>query len=129
MSACFSKALRTYPPTLTGFPRVAPLNGGIVSGIYIPEGTTVYVSQHSVSYSERNFKKCDKYVPERWLGDIEYKDDKRDVVQPFSFGPRSCLGRKYVAIYTIRGSFPIHVRTLTKKMLLSRKCRNAPCLR
>lgn len=92
--ACFTEALRIHPPIPTGFPRVAPPNGGIVSGVYIPGGTTVYVSQHSVSHSERNFKDCDKFVPERWLGDTKYKDDKRDAVQPFSFGPRSCLGRK-----------------------------------
>ncbi|USP76606.1 cytochrome P450 monooxygenase-like protein [Curvularia clavata] len=91
--ACFSEALRLHPPVPTGFPRIAPPKGGVVSGVYVPEGMTVYVSQHSVSHTEYNFKDCDKYVPERWLGDEKYKDDKRDAVQPFSFGPRSCLGR------------------------------------
>ncbi|KAH8702970.1 cytochrome P450 monooxygenase-like protein [Phaeosphaeriaceae sp. PMI808] len=93
MIACFSEALRVHPAIPTGFPRMTPPGGGNISGHYIPGGTTVYVSQHSVSHTERNFKDCDKYVPERWLGDEKYKDDKRDAVQPFSFGPRSCLGK------------------------------------
>jgi cytochrome P450 len=92
--ACFTEALRFHPPIPTGFPRISPPNGGVVSEVYVPGGMTVYVSQHSASHSEENFKDCDKFVPERWLGDEKYKDDKKEASQPFSFGPRSCLGRK-----------------------------------
>ena len=34
----------------------------------------------------------DTFVPERWLGDSEYKDDKRESHQPFATGTRNCLG-------------------------------------
>lgn len=27
------------------------------------------------------------------LGDVAYAEDKRNALQPFSYGPRSCLGR------------------------------------
>jgi cytochrome P450 len=54
----------------------------------------VYVSQHAANHSERNFRKPEKYVPERWMGDEEYRDDVRESVNPFSFGPRNCLGKK-----------------------------------
>ncbi|KAF7524863.1 hypothetical protein PCG10_005446 [Penicillium crustosum] len=34
-----------------------------------------------------------KFLPERWLPDAErFKDDQKSVFQPFSFGPRNCLG-------------------------------------
>ena len=56
--------------------------------------TAVYVSQHATYHSERNFKDADSFVPERWLGDERYKDDNRIAVNPFSFGPRNCLGKK-----------------------------------
>lgn len=38
-----------------------------------------------------------KFLPERWLPDAErFKDDQKLVFQPFSFGPRNCLGKKWV---------------------------------
>lgn len=90
------EALRYYPPVSTGFPRVVPAGGGSISGHYLPAGTSVYVSQHAANHSERNFADPDAYVPERWLknADAKYKNDKRDVVNAFSFGPRACLGKK-----------------------------------
>lgn len=36
----------------------------------------------------------DNFIPERWLGqDLRFKDDNRDAFQPFSTGPRNCIGR------------------------------------
>ena len=36
----------------------------------------------------------DDFIPERWLGqDSRFKDDNRDAFQPFSTGPRNCIGR------------------------------------
>jgi cytochrome P450 len=35
-------------------------------------------------------------VPERWLPDTGYDSDRKGVFQPFSFGPRNCIGKKYV---------------------------------
>ena len=47
--------------------------------------------------SESNFRDANKFVPERWLGDPEYAHDERGVLQPFSVGPRNCIGKKYVS--------------------------------
>lgn len=43
----------------------------------------------------RNFKDPEVFVPERWLpeGQVEFASDKKSVVQPFSFGPRNCIGK------------------------------------
>jgi cytochrome P450 len=95
--AVLQEGLRYYPPVPTGFPRVVPGAGQEVSGYYIPGGTSVYVSQHAANHSSRNFTDPDAFVPERWMDgerDVRYEDDKREVVQPFSFGPRNCLGKK-----------------------------------
>ena len=32
-------------------------------------------------------------MPERWLGDKEFEEDNRKMVQLFSVGPRNCIGR------------------------------------
>ncbi|KAJ4349096.1 hypothetical protein N0V95_004877 [Ascochyta clinopodiicola] len=94
--AVLQEGLRYYPPVPTGFPRTVPGAGQAISGHFIPGGTSVYVSQHATNHSARNFADADAFVPERWLEeerDARYEDDKREVVQPFSFGPRNCLGK------------------------------------
>ena len=95
--AALQEGLRMYPPIPTGFPRVVPGAGQQISGHYIPGGTSVYMSQHAANHSARNFADADTFTPERWLEaerPARYESDKREVVQPFSFGPRNCLGKK-----------------------------------
>jgi cytochrome P450 len=99
--ACFQETLRFYPPVPTGFPRVVPPGGGTISGMYVPGGTAVYVSQHATNHSERNFCEPEMWAPERWLGDEKYEGDRRDAVNAFSFGPRACLGKKYVELFLL----------------------------
>lgn len=49
--------------------------------------------QYDQSYQPYSFlRNPDIFVPERWLGDPEYKDDNRSAHQPFSVGTRNCLG-------------------------------------
>jgi cytochrome P450 len=91
--ACLNEGLRYYPPVPTGFPRTVPPAGDTISGFYVPGGTAVYVSQHATHHSERNFRDPGKYVPERWLGEDKYENDRREAVNAFSFGPRACLGK------------------------------------
>jgi cytochrome P450 len=95
--AALQEGLRMYPPIPTGFPRVVPGAGQQISGHYVPGGTSVYMSQHAANRSARNFTDADAYTPERWLEaerPARYEGDRREVVQPFSFGPRNCLGKK-----------------------------------
>ncbi|PYH59021.1 cytochrome P450 [Aspergillus niger CBS 101883] len=93
LNAVISEALRFFPPIPVGFIRRVPKGGETVSGYWIPEGTILSVSHYAAYHSERNFRDPDSWVPERWLGDERYVNDKRAAFQPFSFGPRSCLGR------------------------------------
>lgn len=93
--AVLQEGLRYYPPIPSGLPRVVPGVGQEISGHYVPGGTSVYMSQHAANHSARNFADADAFVPERWLEDRpeRFEADKREVVQPFSFGPRNCLGK------------------------------------
>ncbi|KAF2808085.1 isotrichodermin C-15 hydroxylase [Mytilinidion resinicola] len=94
MIAVCAEGLRFYPPVPTGFPRVVPKGGDRISGHWVPEGSSVYVSQYPANHSARNFVDPDSFVPERWLGDERYAADKKAVYNPFSFGPRNCLGKQ-----------------------------------
>lgn len=45
-----------------------------------------------------NFHRANEYIPERWLseadgGSPEFANDDKAVFQPFSTGPRNCIGR------------------------------------
>lgn len=120
--AVLQEGLRYYPPVPTGFPRIVPGQGQEISGHYIPGGTSVYVSQHATNHSARNFADADTFVPERWLDSerpAKYAEDIREVVQPFSFGPRNCLGKKYVALHPSFSSLPLSPPLLSLPQLLS----------
>ncbi|KAF2835010.1 isotrichodermin C-15 hydroxylase [Patellaria atrata CBS 101060] len=99
--ACLSEGMRLYPPVTTGFPRIVPAGGDTISGKYVPAGTRVYVSQFASNHSERNFVEPQKYAPERWLEDPYYAADKKSAYNPFSFGPRNCIG-KHLAYVDMR---------------------------
>jgi len=91
--AVLNEALRIYPPVAAKLPRVVPTEGAIVDGRFVPGGTWVSVCHWAAYHSTHNFRDPDKFVPERWIGDPRYEDDKMDAWQPFSFGPRNCIGR------------------------------------
>lgn len=60
--------------------------------------TIVGVWQWAAYHSASNFHDWESFVPERWLPDApaEYKGDKKDVLHPFSTGPRNCIGKECV---------------------------------
>ncbi|KAI6355125.1 hypothetical protein MCOR25_008330 [Pyricularia grisea] len=95
LNACIREGLRMYPPLATGFPRITPPQGTVLFGEYLPPKpqTIIDIWQWPMSRSNEYFKDADKYVPERWMSDPEYESDVRQASQPFSFGPRDCMGK------------------------------------
>lgn len=119
LNACIEEGLRMYPPVPTGLPRVAPGGGLLVCGEHVPAGVrllafgyacfalifilclvltsnvqTVLSVNHWATYHDpHNFKQPNEFIPERWISD-EYASDNKTALQPFSFGPRNCLGKK-----------------------------------
>jgi len=93
MLAVLDESLRMYPPAPAGLPRVVPKGGDTICGKWVPGGTAVSVSQWAANRSATNFTEPDSFVPERNLGDPRFESDNRQAFQPFSVGPRNCLGR------------------------------------
>ncbi|KAI1143281.1 cytochrome P450 ClCP1 [Hypoxylon sp. FL0543] len=93
MLACLNEALRCYPPVPTGLPRQVPKGGVFISGKFIPEGTVVAVWQYAINHDSRYWTEPNTFAPERFLGDPKFKGDQLDAMQPFSTGPRNCIGR------------------------------------
>ncbi|EKG11555.1 Cytochrome P450 [Macrophomina phaseolina MS6] len=104
LNACLSEGFRIYPPVPTGLPRRVPPPGRVVCGENVPGGASVYVSHYAAYHSPENFCEPDSFVPERWLPEQReerFDKDVRDVVKPFSHGPRNCIG-KNLAYHEIR---------------------------
>jgi cytochrome P450 len=93
MQAILMETSRIYPPTPTMLPRRTYGQGVVVADTYIPQDVTVGIPQFAAYRSSRNFKNADTFAPQRFLDDEEYKDDKRSIIQPFSVGPRNCIGQ------------------------------------
>ena len=92
--AVLDEALRIMPPVATALVRlVPPGEGEVVGGHFVPGGTRVGVPSWAANRSPLNFRDPESFVPERWLEDIRYADDRREASQPFSIGPRACIGR------------------------------------
>ncbi|TKX23529.1 cytochrome P450 monooxygenase-like protein 24 [Elsinoe australis] len=95
LNACIEEGLRIYPPVPIGLPRIVPPQGMAIDGVFVPGGTSVSVSQWAAYRSKDNFAVPEEFHPERWLSDRDEKFAKDDkaAFQPFSTGPRNCIGK------------------------------------
>ncbi|KAH7026802.1 fusicoccadiene 8-ol C-15 hydroxylase [Macrophomina phaseolina] len=101
VNAVIDESLRMFMPVPASLPRVTPAPDVVstpptpaqVCGERVPAGIIVGVNQYAAYRSADNFKQPYSFVPERWLGDERFADDHRAVVQPFSTGPRNCIGK------------------------------------
>ncbi|KAF5009700.1 hypothetical protein FDECE_4109 [Fusarium decemcellulare] len=88
LSAVIEEGLRIFPPAPFGLPRISP--GATIDGHYIPPGVVVSVDHWTTKHDERYWKDAHSFIPERWIG--EGFGDVKEASQPFSLGPRACLG-------------------------------------
>ncbi|KAI7789082.1 benzoate 4-monooxygenase cytochrome P450 [Diaporthe eres] len=96
IEAVLQETMRLYPPVSITMPRRVPEGGATIDGRFVTAGTTVGVNHLSCYRSCRNFENATSFRPERWLRasrEEAYPDDNFAAFQPFSFGPRSCLGK------------------------------------
>ncbi|GFF65623.1 isotrichodermin C-15 hydroxylase [Aspergillus lentulus] len=91
--AVLTEALRVYPPVAPGLPRIVDAQGDMIAGNWVPGGTVVSVSQLAANHSPANFTDPEQFIPERHLGDPRFANDNKEAMQPFSYGPRNCIGR------------------------------------
>ncbi|KAF4978170.1 hypothetical protein FZEAL_5415 [Fusarium zealandicum] len=89
--AVLNEGLRMYPPVPFGLPRKVPSSGDSMQGYWLPDKASI--THWATFRSENNFTQSQSFIPERWLGDSRFDDDKKAVLQPFSVGPRNCIGK------------------------------------
>lgn len=98
LDAVITETLRIYPPVAIALPRRVPgSKGEVIADAFVPAGTTVGVHPYAAFHHPANFSRPEAFLPERWLGSAHgtfpFAEDCRGVMQPFSFGPRNCLGK------------------------------------
>jgi averantin hydroxylase len=54
----------------------------------------VAVQKFAAGRSPQNFHRPDEFLPQRWQGRGEFANDRQGASQPFSIGPRNCIGRE-----------------------------------
>lgn len=97
LQACIDEAMRLHPPQPGALPRFVPGAGEEIEGKYVPGGTAVGVHQLASGQAEWNFGRATEFIPERWLEQslgTPFARDDRASRQPFSYGPRSCIGMR-----------------------------------
>ncbi|KAK4635985.1 Cytochrome P450 monooxygenase lcsI [Fulvia fulva] len=93
LHAVLQEGLRMYPPVPSTLSRMTPSGGVTICGQFVPENTSLGIHHLSTYRSEDNFKNPYKFAPERFLGDPEYANDNLSALEPFSTGPRNCVGK------------------------------------
>ncbi|KAL8917302.1 MAG: hypothetical protein Q9208_008023 [Pyrenodesmia sp. 3 TL-2023] len=96
LGAVIQEGLRIAPPVPTGMPRVVPAGGAQVCGHWLPTDVSHDPGIHISTCC--NPEKHHAFLPSRWL---EESDDRRDALQPFSMGPRNCIGQR-LALMQVR---------------------------
>ena len=91
--AVLNETLRMYPPVPSRLAREVPPGGANVDGAFVPAGSIVSVCHWAAAHASRNFRDPWAFVPARWKGDERFVADRRDAFNPFSYGPRNCVGR------------------------------------
>ncbi|KAF7532639.1 hypothetical protein G7054_g7772 [Neopestalotiopsis clavispora] len=82
------EGLRVFPAVSGALPRYSP--GAVIDGHYVPAGVTVSNCAYPMTRDSRYWHDPTAFRPERWIG--ENLQDEFRASQPFSAGPRACLG-------------------------------------
>ncbi|KXX82516.1 Isotrichodermin C-15 hydroxylase [Madurella mycetomatis] len=104
--ACLNEALRRWPPAASNLAREVHKGGEFISGKFLPERTIVEVQQYSMHHSSEHWHEPYAFLPERFLHKFEGRfgagdeteeknpyGDNLEALQPFSVGPRNCVGK------------------------------------
>jgi cytochrome P450 len=119
LRACIDEAMRMSPSVGQTLAREVPAGGATVDGDFIPGGCDVGVPIYAIHHKEEIYPDPFNYNPERWMVEKEGASqqvlDQYAAYNPFSVGPRSCMG-KGVALVEMMATFAVVMFRLDFKM-------------
>ncbi|KDQ19990.1 hypothetical protein BOTBODRAFT_27392 [Botryobasidium botryosum FD-172 SS1] len=97
LDACINEGLRLHSTSSMGLPRIVPAGGLEVSGRFFPPGSVLSVPSYTIHRDPEVWgEDVEEYRPERWL--VEDDTMIQKTFNPFSFGPRACVGRNLASM-------------------------------
>jgi len=94
LDACINEALRLHSTSSLGLPRIVPEGGLTIVGQILPAGAIVAVPSFSIHRDKEVWgEDVEMYRPERWFE--RNQADIQKTFNPFSTGPRACVGRNF----------------------------------
>jgi cytochrome P450 len=119
LRACIDEAMRMSPSVGQTLAREVPAGGAVIDGDFIPGGCDVGVPIYSIHHREDVYSDPFNYNPERWMVEKEGANqqvmDMYAAYNPFSVGPRSCMG-KGVALVEMMATFAVVLFRMDFKM-------------
>ncbi|KIL87770.1 hypothetical protein FAVG1_08647 [Fusarium avenaceum] len=95
--SCIEESLRMSPPAGSALWREVLRGGQTVDGHVIPAGCDIGVGIYAIHHNELYFPEPFLFNPDRWFSndkcDVEMVKLARSAYNPFSIGPRSCIGK------------------------------------
>jgi len=87
-----NESLRIHSTSSLGLPRLIPPGPGVdILGRHFPADTVLSVPAYTIHHSKEIWgSNASEFVPERW---DNLTERQKDGFIPFSYGPRSCVGR------------------------------------
>ncbi|KAI0903796.1 cytochrome p450 benzoate 4-monooxygenase [Ustulina deusta] len=89
---CIDEAMRLHSTSAIGLPRIVTAKGGVsCENEHFPEGTVLSVPSYTLHHTADIWgPDVEEFKPERWLNATP---EQRMSFNPFSFGPRACVGQ------------------------------------
>ncbi|KIY63303.1 cytochrome P450 monooxygenase [Cylindrobasidium torrendii FP15055 ss-10] len=116
LDACINEGLRLHSTSSIGLPRISPPGGLTIEGHHFPEGTILSVPSYTIHRDPKIWgEDIEEFRPERW-----FEQDQADIQKtfnPFSVGPRACVGRNLaqLELQIIIGSILRHFHFVLEK--------------
>lgn len=99
LEAVINEALRVHATSALGLPRLAPAGGlALPGGRAVPAGTVLSVPSYTIHRDRAVWgADADAFRPERWF-EADRAEGMQKAFNPFSFGPRACVGRNLASM-------------------------------